>query len=477
MTVVLTAMVASFTADYPSHGLAIAFTTVMLGGLIQMLFGFLRFGKYIVQVPYPVISGFMTGIGLIIILLQIAPFVGMETTGSAVEAIRTLPNQLSDANRHAVLVGAVALVVVLLWRGRFNRWIPAPIVALLIATGLCVFALPDNTVAVIGDIPSGLPAFQFPKIEITLLTEIITNALMLAVLGSIDSLLTSLVADNLTGTEHDSDRELIGQGIGNTIAGLFGALPGAGATMRTVVNIRAGGTGPLSGVVHALFLLLVVMVAGFMFESIPLAALAAVLVKVGIDIIDWPFLKRIHRLPRFPVFLMFAVLALTVFVDLITAVFIGVFIKNLVTVHKLSELELGSVILTNGRQDTEGLAEEERAQLASSNGNMTLLRITGPVSYAVARGLRRRFAQMEHRAHLLIDIDRADIIGISTAMVIEDLVVAAGNEGTQVHLIDSNRDLRHELRQLDLLDHIGNDHCFDHASEAFAAIALDHTVN
>ena len=298
----------------------------------------------------------------------------------------------------------------------------------------------------------------------------ITNALMLAVLGSIDSLLTSLVADNLTGTQHESDRELVGQGVGNTVAGLFGTLPGAGATMRTVVNLRAGGTGPLSGVVHALTLLLVVLALGFAFRNIPLAALAAVLIKVGIDIIDWPFLKRILRLPRFPVFLMLLVLALTVFVDLITAVFVGVFIKNIVTVNRLSELELGSVVLTDGTKNTERLPGDERALLDANKGEVTLLRITGPISYAVARGLKNRLSQLDHRAHLLIDITDAEIIGISTAMVLEELVRTATAHETRVHLIDARRDTRHELRQLGLLRHVGEDFCYNNAADAFGNV-------
>ncbi|MEQ9565308.1 MAG: SulP family inorganic anion transporter, partial [Pseudomonadales bacterium] len=258
----------------------------------------------------------------------------------------------------------------------------------------------------------------------------------LAALGTIDSLLTSLVADNITGARHHSDRELIGQGIGNTVAGLFGGLPGAGATMRTMVNIRAGGSGPLSGVIHALILLAVVSGMGFLFESIPLAALAGILIKVGIDIIDWPFLKRIHRVPRFPALLMATVLLLTVFVDLITAVFVVIFVKNLVTINKLSELQLGMVIFSNGEKNMDRLPANEQNLLSAHKGEASLLRITGPISYAVSRRLAEQFHQnIKDTKLLLIDIADAAIIGISSAIVLEDLIRESLDSGATVKLI------------------------------------------
>jgi SulP family sulfate permease len=285
------------------------------------------------------------------------------------------------------------------------------------------------------------------------------NALMLAVLGSIDSLLTSLVADNITGTQHKSDRELLGQGLGNALAGLFGGIAGAGATMRTVVNIRAGGSGPLSGVVHALVLLAVATGLGFLFESIPLAALAGILIKVGIDIIDWPFIQRLHRLPRFPVALMLLVLLLTVFVDLITAVFVGVFIKNLVTVNKLSDLELGSVVMSDGSSDLDRLKQPERELLERHAGSAVLLRITGPVSYAVGRGINARFEPYRDHAFLFIDIADAAIVGISTVMVLENLIRNARANGVAVRLIGADREAHRELQQLGLVDLVGRENC------------------
>jgi SulP family sulfate permease len=385
-----------------------------------------------------------------------------------VAAVAALPGHIVDLNPSALLIGAISLAIVFLWRGRVSQILPPPLLALVVATVVSLLLFSDGAIERIGAIPSALPSLHLPTFRLDLLQTMITNALMLAVLGSIDSLLTSLVADSVTGTQHRSDQELIGQGVGNAVSGLLGGLPGAGATMRTMVNIRAGGTGPLSGAVHALVLFGVVAGMGFLFQDIPLAALAGILIKVGVDIIDWPFLRRLHRIPRFPALLMLTVLLLTVFVDLITAVFVGVFIKNLVTIDKLSDLQLGMVIFSDGEHDADRLPADERRALTAHKGEALLIRITGPISYAVGRGLTQRFRQHGGAARLLlIDIADASIVGISSTMVLEDLIRKALANGVTVKLIGAHVAQHHELKQLGLIDLVGKENCVERASEAF----------
>lgn len=467
MTVVMTAMTASFVAQFPDQGLSLAFTAVFLGGCIQIALGYLRVGKYFIMVPYPVISGFMTGIGVIIILLQLGPLLGFDTVGSIKLAVTSLPYQLANFDGPALVIGGLSLAVLFLWQGKVSRFLPSPILALVVATIAVTIAYPDSDMDRIGDIPASLPTLHIPTFKLELWQPILLNALMLAVLGTIDSLLTSLVADNVTGTQHKSDQELIGQGVGNAMAGLFGGLPGAGATMRTMVNVRAGGTGPLSGVVHSVLLLAVVMGMGFVFKDIPLAALAGILLKVGLDIIDWPFLKRLHRLPRFPVVLMLLVFLLTVFVDLITAVFVGVFIKNMVTISKLSDLQLGSVIFSDGVAGLERLPKKEQQVMSARAGEALLLRISGPVSYAVGRGLSHRYKQYGKTRMLLIDISDASIVGISTVLVLEDLVKSALDDGMRVKLIGIDNETQQEFQQLDMVRLVGKENLVESLKDAF----------
>ena len=338
MTVAMAVVLTSHAAS-----LAEALTVVVLAGLLQVLLGASRIGRFVAYTPHVVVSGFMSGIGVIIILMQALPLLGASgATGGPMGAVRALPAAVSGIDTGAFAIGAVTLAVGFLWPRRLSRFVPSPLVALTAGTTLGLLWFPEASV--IGAIPAGLPALQFGLPSAEFLLRALQPALILALLGSVDSLLTSLVADSLTGNRHNPDRELIGQGIGNMIAGLFGALPGAGATMGTVTNIRSGGSTPVSGALRALLLLALVLGLGRFVEPIPLAALAGVLIKVGWDIVDWRMLARTHRLRREHLLVMLTTLCLTVFVDLITAVAIGLIAGGMVHARRLERLELDSVI-------------------------------------------------------------------------------------------------------------------------------------
>ena len=323
--------------------LAEALTVVVLAGLIQIALGLSRLGRYVAYTPHVVVSGFMSGIGMIIIILQMLPALGTSLPGAGpVGSLRALPSVLASPDLAALGIAATTLAVALLWPRAWSRYMPAALAALVAGTVLGLSVLQGTDV--IGPIPTGLPSLQWQVPELGYLVATFQPALILALLGSVDSLLTSLVADSMTRQRHNPDRELIGQGIGNTLAGLFGALPGAGATMGTVINIRSGGSTPISGVVRAAALLAVVLGLGRYFEAIPLAALAGVLIKVGVDIIDWPMLGRMHRLRREHLAVMAGTLLLTIFVDIITAVAIGMIAGGVVHARQLQTLELDSVV-------------------------------------------------------------------------------------------------------------------------------------
>jgi len=327
MTVVMAAIFTQYTGmfpDDPMQGAALAFTVVMMGGLFQIGFGVLRLGKYIELVPHPVISGFMSGIGVIIILLQFGPLLGQEGISKPLLAAQAIPDAISNLDSVSLLLGVIVLAFVYgvpAFLPKLNRLVPSPLLALFVGTLIYMLFMPAGSAPVIGDIPTGFPEFSLPTIDMSLMMSMIASALTLAGLGAIDSLLTSLVADNVTRTQHKSDRELIGQGIGNTIAGLFGGLPGAGATMRTVVNVKAGGRTPISGALHAVVLLAIVLGAGSLASEIPKAVLAGILIKVGTDIIDWDYLKRLKVAPKAGVLNMLTVLVVTVTIDLLLAVY------------------------------------------------------------------------------------------------------------------------------------------------------------
>lgn len=467
MTVVMASVFTQFVAIDPQNGPIYAFTVVILGGLLQMSFGLLKLGKYVTLVPFPVISGFMTGIGIIIILLELGPMFGFPGASSAEVALQEIPQYIREADSAALLLGSVTLAIVMFCPKKLGSMVPPTLLALVAGTLIYQLFHGDRDLAIIGDIPTGLPALMMPTFSLEIISEMLFAALMLAVLGSIDSLLTSLVADNMTKTQHDSDRELIGQGVGNIFAGLFGGLPGAGATMRTVVNIKAGGSTPLAGAFHAVVLSCILLGAAPLAENIPHAVLAGILIKVGLDIIDWRFLLRLHRAPLFVSSLMLVVLVLTVMVDLVTAVFVGVFIANVVTVKRLADNQLDSMrVIDSHAGNDEGLSERERQLLAETKGRVVLYQFDGPISYAAAKGLSTKLEGLRPHDALLMDFSRVPLIDVSTALAIEDMILEAHQVGRDVHLIGLNAIVKDILSRLRILDLIPSSYCHEQRSRA-----------
>ncbi|MCA1994688.1 MAG: sodium-independent anion transporter, partial [Coleofasciculus sp. S288] len=277
MTVVMTAVIANLTAANPENGLAMAFTVVMMAGIFQIIFGVLRLGKYITLMPYTVISGFMSGIGIILIILQLAPFLGQAAPkGGVIGTVQNLPQILANINPAEATLGALTLAILFLMPSKFKRIVPPQLVALVVGTVISLVVFQGVDIRRIGEIPMGLPALQMPTFSASQFQTMLIDALVLGMLGCIDALLTAVIADSITRTQHDSDKELIGQGIGNLMSGLFGGIAGAGATMGTVVNIQTGGRTALSGLTRAIVLLVVILGAANLTEVIPMAVLAGI---------------------------------------------------------------------------------------------------------------------------------------------------------------------------------------------------------
>lgn len=447
MSVVMAIVLTQMIATNPENGLSLAFTSVILAGIFQILFGLLKLGKYIVMVPYPVISGFMTGIGIIIILLQISPLVGLSSYSNALLALTNIMDSIEHLNIGAVITGVSSVVIMFYWPQKLAKLIPAPLFALIFLTLINALFLSEFNIPIIGEIPSEFPDLVIPNISTTALYDVVYFAFLLAVLGAIDSLLTSMVADAMTQTHHQSDKELIGQGIGNSIAGLFGALPGAGATMRTAINIRAGGKTALSGIVHSIALLVITLWAGDYAQYIPHAVLAGMLMKVGIDIIDWRFITQLNKVGLFSASLMLLVLVLTVFVDLITAVLVGMFIANLVTLDRLTNVQLDHISFKKGAEIT---TDETIAIPKKILDQTLLLSIDGPVSFAVSRELARRFSENIDFNTLIIDLSQAKLIGTTTSVMIVDLIERTQANNKRVIMITGNNKIKQSLARLNL---------------------------
>lgn len=470
----ITVVMAVIITNY-AHDLRLAFTVVMLAGAIQILFGVLKLGRYIAYVPFSVVSGFMSGIGLIIIIIQLAPMIGFDTSkDGVVTALADFPDLVTDPVFHALALGLLALAISVFLPHRFRAYAPPALVALIMGTLAAVFLL--DGAPVLGDIPSGLPEAQIPKITSGELGGMLGSALILAILGSIDSLLTSLVADNVTRTHHNSDRELVGQGIGNMFAGFFGAIPGAGATMRTMINVRAGGRTSISGVLHALVLLALVLGLGPLAEDIPSAVLAGILLKVGWDIIDWGYLRRVRRAPRDETLVMLTVLVLTVFVDLITAVGVGVIMASLIAARKLSWQQLAQLRLYPQQDgeavsDTGGgdhaLTRAEQDLLESANGDVLLLHLNGPFTYGSAKGMVQLLTGTgDGYKSVVFDFSEVPLIDGSIAMAVEELMHQAREAGQTVIVSGLGGPAVDILERMGVLESIPSEHRVNNRTEA-----------
>jgi SulP family sulfate permease len=467
MTVIMTAVIAQLLAANPEQGMAMAFTVVMLAGVFQMLFGALKLGHYVTMMPYTVISGFMTGIGIILIVLQLGPFLGQAPPpGGVMGTLSSLPQMIRDIRAEETALALLSFSLLILFPKRLSRMVPPQLLALVLGTLVSVILLSEAEIRRIGEIPTGLPELQLPVFTAAQWQLMVVEAAVLAVLGSIDALLTSVIAENLTRKESDSNKELFGQGMGNLASGLFGGIPGAGATMGTVVNIQTGGRSALSGLTRAVLLLIVVLWAADLTEQIPLAVLAGIALKVGIDIIDWSFLKRAHRVSFKAALIMYGVIALTVFVDLITAVAIGVFIANVLTIARMEKLQSNAVKAIHDANPEHNLTRDEQTLLEQANGKILIFALGGPLLFGVAKAISRKYAVLSSHEILIVDFTEVPILGVSSSLAVENIILEDLQQQRPVFIVGAVGDVAHRLAKLGLLQRLPAAHVLGTRQEA-----------
>lgn len=471
MTVIMTAVLTSMMASYPETGAAMAFTVVMMAGAFQVLLGTLKLGKYVTLMPYSVISGFMSGIGVILILLQISPLLGHEAPpGGVIGTLKALPDTVLNLSFKELFLGLLTLSILFYFPKKYRKYVPAQLVALVGVTLLSLLLFDTDSIRRIGEIPTGLPSFIFPTFTPEQFTTMVIDALVLGTLGCIDTLLTAVIADSLTREEHNSDKELRGQGIANMISGLFGALPGAGATMGTVVNVQVGARSPLAGIVRALILAAVVLVAGFLTEPIPMAVLAGIALYVGINILDWSFIQRAHKVSLQQMFIMYGVMVLTVFVDLIVAVGLGVFISNIVVIERLSREQAKQVkAISDADDDDVPLTDEERDLLDSSDGKVLFFYLSGPMIFSVSKAISRQHTRIGDYRVMILDLSDVPLIDMTVGLALENAIADAREANCTVFLLSPHEQTTEQLKRLHVGDWVADTHTFDSRYDALSA--------
>jgi SulP family sulfate permease len=381
----------------------------------------------------------MTGIGTIIIVLEIPVLFGMDGGGRGViDMLGLYPRIPENFNAQAAALGLGALAIIILVKKYIPR-VPGALVVLLVTT-IIAYAASMN-VAVIGDIPAGLPTPKIPEFAFADLRIVAQAALALALLGSLDSLLTSVVVDRITGRRHNSNKELMGQGIGNIASGMIGGLPGAGATMRSVLNINSGGRENLSGAFHAIVLIAILLGLGTYAAHIPHACLAGILIHVGITIVDYRGIKSIPTAPRADTAVMVVVLGLTVFVDLIVAVVVGIALASVLFVKKLSDVRLSE----------HGPFSDEKLPLDCSESvknSVYVYTFNGPLNFGEAKNFSEVMFHLAEIKYVVLEFDSVPLIDQTGAFTLEDSIEQLQKRGIKVILVHPYPHVREALEKM-----------------------------
>jgi sulfate permease, SulP family len=440
--------------------LSAAFAIIFFSGVILIGISLLGISKLIYFVPYSVVAGFMCGIGVIVMILEFDSFFGYPAPHSVMEGIHDIPNAIMHYKPQALMVSLPTLVILFLWPRIGKKipklkMIPAPLLALL--AGTAIANLGHFDIEYIGAIPTGFPDIYWP--DWSKFDDYLGPAAGLAGLAVFDSLLTCIVADNMTGIKHSSDRESFGQGLANCAAGLVGGLTTATATMRTVANIQSGGKTPLASIVHGFVLLALVLGLGPYAEDIPMACLAAILFKVGIDILDYRILPVLHRLPVTDMIVFWSVLVITIVEDLLVAMAVGIILAFFRFVLEMSRLYKSQIAYLG--DDVIGDALEDDLK-----GKVKILRPHGPMFFGAVKQLEETYANADAHETLIIKLKDVSMIDLSGAYALEDLVKKATEDGKRVFICSAPPHVMKVLESVKVLDHVEQENFFEVIDDA-----------
>jgi SulP family sulfate permease len=528
MTVVSSAVIANAMvetgAETVTDAIPLILATFFLAGLIEMIFGVIKLGKYIKYIPYPVVSGFMSGIGVIIVITQLFPMLGYDPQedtqlvesrmihaeeqilegiireeeqrgilkgvmdGSVIAATDAAFSKVTDAEirseakrqakrQASGTVGtiknflrpfqtnginwlnfllAIGTIIVIYGFKRITTAVPSSLVALVIFTLVAFFFIAPGIIPVIGEVEKGLPPFYFGFFSeftnASYLMRILEFAFTLAALGAIDSLLTSVVADNLTKTKHDPDRELIGQGIGNMAAAFIGGLPGAGATMRTVINVNSGGKTRISGMVAGFFLLAVLLGLSGIVQYIPNGVLAGILITVGIGIIDYKGFRHLLAIPKGDAVVMLLVLVLTVFVGLLEAVAFGMVLAAMLFMKKSADMVAAGSSTGSFKEFSQDKPWEDEGDLVQRVGDRVYIKhMNGPLFFGFVSSFQAIIQNLPNVEVIIIRMGRVPYVDQSGLYALEDAILDLQSRGIAVAFVGMKPQIYSMMERINLI--------------------------
>jgi SulP family sulfate permease len=465
------AVLSIITAQHGIAGLQIA---TLMAGIILLVFGFARLGAVIKYIPNPVIAGFTAGIAVIIFVGQWKDFLGLTPAPSGLrfhEKLWSLIQALPTINPATAGLALLALAI-LTFGARYLRRIPAPLIALVVVTSVqAVFHF--KGVATIGSafggIPRTLPTFSFPSLDLGRVLSLVGPAFTIALLGAIESLLSAVVADGMAGTRHDSNQELIGQGIANIVAPLFGGFAATGAIARTATNIRNGATSPLAGIVHSVFLVLVILLFAPLASAIPLCCLSAVLFVVAWNMSELPHVVRLLRgAPKVDAGILLLTFFLTVFVDLVVAVNVGVILASLFFMRRMAEsVNIEQQIDMPADAGPAGSVPAGPRAVPGSKNGVVIYSIEGPIFFGAAEKLESTLRHIQRPATtLILRMGSVPFVDATGLFALEEIINDFKRHGAVVLLVEVRPNVRYKLERGGVIAHIGQDNVLDTLEQA-----------
>jgi SulP family sulfate permease len=456
---------------YGVDGLTVA---TIMAGLMLIAFGLAKLGAAIKFIPFPVVTGFTSGIAAILIVQQLRDALGLQLTSAPPEFIERLT--LYAANLHSINPSALGisigtLVVLWLWP-RLSHRVPAPFVALIAATALTqLLDLPVETIGTrFGDIRAGLPRLTFPAVSWEQGRELVGPALAIAALGAVESLLSAVVADGMIGGRHRSNMELVAQGVANVVAPLFGGMPATGAIARTATNVKSGGRTPIAGITHALTLLVITLFFGRLAALIPLATLAGIVLWVAYRMAEWRVFKSELSAPKSDAIVMVVTFLLTVLVDLTVGIGVGMVLASFLFMKRMAEVTNVTMV---SREFTDSRPSADKSGAIYTRvvpRGVEVYEINGPFFFGAAEKFKDTLSEVSRKPKVLI-IRMRNVPAIdSTAMhALRDLVRRTRKDGTVVYFSDVQAQPLLALSQSELLWEIGEEHLFGDIDEALVA--------
>lgn len=455
VTIVVASVMHALQADIPS-----VLLVILLAGMFQVILALTPFAGIIKYIPYPVISGFLNGIGIIIIIMQLNPLIGCPIMSNTITSIGAFFHNLSSINIQALFIGVLTLLIVFIIPKKFNKIIPSQAIALVICTFISMKL--DLNVEKISALSAALPALKVPAFNIHHIITYMHYAVVLAIVLSTESLLTVLVADSLVKTKTSAKRMLIGQGIGNMVCSLAGSLPGSAATMRTVAAVHSGATTRLAAIISPLILMfLLFKLSGFV-SQIPLAVLAGILIKIGYDIIDVKLLKVLKYAPKEDLYVLCLVFVLTVFYNLIVAIGAGITGAAVLFAKKMADK---TTLVQKAVLDDEIIKLEKDID-KSSHHKIRVVHISGPFFFGSATQLVSRFEEIWGTEYLILDYASDDLLDISAVFALEDIIIRLKAQNIKMILVLSSHDVYYQLKDYDIVSNIGEDSVFFSEIEA-----------